>query len=498
MDDVLDASATDEVRRRSTDPPGRRCAAAHRQGTLPGRPDLAPADLVRVRSLAARACADPLDRHRRRVARAWRAGGVHRCRLRERRAVHAEGGDAAQEARRIADVRAAASRAGDRPRALCRRSGRDGDRRDAGAGQGRRRTGRGGLRSAAVGDIGRGGGASRMRPRVWDENPDNISHTYERGDRQATEAAFARAARIVKRRYVITPRPCAVHGAARCDRHLRSGGRSLHAVRRRELSAPRAQHARQHGVQGAGEQSARGVPRRGRRLRRQGLAVCRAPADAVGGAQARTAGQVALRTLGSRSWPTSTGATMSARSSWRSTTSGKSSACGCTCWPASVPMSDPTGSSSRRSADRHRGRGVRHPGGLCQHRCGAVEHQPDRAIPRRRPAGGDLSDRAGDGGCGAGTAHRPDRAAPAQHHCRMRRCRSRVRSDRTTIAASSNATWRSRSRRPTTPALRCGATHRAREACCAASAWRTRSSRRRDRRRNMPRSASIRAAAPSC
>jgi carbon-monoxide dehydrogenase large subunit len=41
-------------------------------------------------------------------------------------------------------------------------------------------------------------------PRVWDENPDNISHTYERGDRQATEAAFARAARIVKRRYVIS------------------------------------------------------------------------------------------------------------------------------------------------------------------------------------------------------------------------------------------------------------------------------------------------------
>jgi aerobic carbon-monoxide dehydrogenase large subunit len=41
-------------------------------------------------------------------------------------------------------------------------------------------------------------------PGVWDENPDNISHTYQRGDRQATEAAFAQAARIVKRRYVIT------------------------------------------------------------------------------------------------------------------------------------------------------------------------------------------------------------------------------------------------------------------------------------------------------
>jgi carbon-monoxide dehydrogenase large subunit len=41
-------------------------------------------------------------------------------------------------------------------------------------------------------------------PRLWDENPDNISHTYERGDRSATEAAFARAAHVVKRRYVIT------------------------------------------------------------------------------------------------------------------------------------------------------------------------------------------------------------------------------------------------------------------------------------------------------
>src|SRR5215472_11090356 len=41
-------------------------------------------------------------------------------------------------------------------------------------------------------------------PRLWDDNPDNISHTYERGDRAATDAAFARAAHIVKRRYVIT------------------------------------------------------------------------------------------------------------------------------------------------------------------------------------------------------------------------------------------------------------------------------------------------------
>ncbi len=41
-------------------------------------------------------------------------------------------------------------------------------------------------------------------PRIWDENPDNISHTFERGERAATDAAFARAAHVVRRRYVIT------------------------------------------------------------------------------------------------------------------------------------------------------------------------------------------------------------------------------------------------------------------------------------------------------
>src|SRR5215472_12394196 len=42
-------------------------------------------------------------------------------------------------------------------------------------------------------------------PRLWDDNPDNIPPTYERGDRAATDAAFAPAAHIVKPRYGITP-----------------------------------------------------------------------------------------------------------------------------------------------------------------------------------------------------------------------------------------------------------------------------------------------------
>jgi len=41
-------------------------------------------------------------------------------------------------------------------------------------------------------------------PPVWDDCPDNISNVFEVGDRGATDAAFARARRVVRRRYVIT------------------------------------------------------------------------------------------------------------------------------------------------------------------------------------------------------------------------------------------------------------------------------------------------------
>ena len=39
---------------------------------------------------------------------------------------------------------------------------------------------------------------------MWDECPDNVSNVFETGDRAATDAAFARADRVVRRRYVIT------------------------------------------------------------------------------------------------------------------------------------------------------------------------------------------------------------------------------------------------------------------------------------------------------
>jgi carbon-monoxide dehydrogenase large subunit len=39
---------------------------------------------------------------------------------------------------------------------------------------------------------------------VWDECPDNVSNLYEAGNKDATEAAFAKAAKVIRRRYVIT------------------------------------------------------------------------------------------------------------------------------------------------------------------------------------------------------------------------------------------------------------------------------------------------------
>jgi carbon-monoxide dehydrogenase large subunit len=46
--------------------------------------------------------------------------------------------------------------------------------------------------------------ARRGAAAVWDECPDNVSHVFEVGDKAAAEAVFARAAHVVRRRYVVT------------------------------------------------------------------------------------------------------------------------------------------------------------------------------------------------------------------------------------------------------------------------------------------------------
>ena len=94
-------------------------------------------------------------------------------------------------------------------------------------------------------------------PPVWDECPDNVSNFIERGNKAATDAAFSQAARVIRRRYVITR----VHAQYMEPRgragDLRRGGGPADALCRRAISASRASDAGAVGVPRAGEQAAR-------------------------------------------------------------------------------------------------------------------------------------------------------------------------------------------------------------------------------------------------
>src|SRR5262249_33091228 len=64
-------------------------------------------------------------------------------------------------------------------------------------------------------------------PRVWDDCPDNICFGVAYGDHAAVDAAFARAAHVVRQRFVISritaatmePRGCVGHYSAAEDRY---------------------------------------------------------------------------------------------------------------------------------------------------------------------------------------------------------------------------------------------------------------------------------------
>src|SRR5207253_4617594 len=83
-------------------------------------------------------------------------------------------------------------------------------------------------------------------PLIWDEAPGNLSYRFQRGDRAATEAAFATAARIVEvdlvnNRLVPAPiEPRAAVGsydAAEDCLHLLLTGQGVHGIRRQLAGA---------------------------------------------------------------------------------------------------------------------------------------------------------------------------------------------------------------------------------------------------------------------
>ncbi len=271
-----------------------------------------------------------------------------------------------------------------------------------------------GLRAPAIGDRPRPRRQARTR-RAYGTRTPTISPTpVQHGNKAATDAAFARAAHVVRRRYVITrvhaqymePRGAIGAYDAFENRY------TLYA----DVNYPhRVRNMLATSVFKVPESScAGGVPRRGRRVRRKGLAVCRAPFDAVGGAKAWPAGQVDAANAPKSSSPTSMAATISATSSWRwmrrkvpgcqAAHAGQSRRL-CRLRPAAPDAVWP---------DRHADQRLRHSCRPCGHRCRAVEYQSDRSISGRGAARGQLSDRAHHRGRRARVRDRSDRATAAE------------------------------------------------------------------------------------
>ena len=136
------------------------------------------------------------------------------------------------------------------------------------------------------------------------------------------------------------------------------------------------------------------------------------------------------------------------------------------------------------------------------HACGrdgrVHAHQPDAALSRQRPSGGRLCDRAHGRSRGATSSASIRPNCGGATTSRPRRCRSRPASPSPMTAASSRRTWTWRSSSPTSRASRRAARKRASAASCAGSASPTPSSAPPRRASRAPRSASIAPAGSRC
>ena len=182
----------------------------------------------------------------------------------------------------------------------------------------------------------------RTRRASGKTRPDNICFVHEVGDRAAVEAAFARADRIVRRRFVVNRVTAAAmepRGAIG-DYNPADGRYTIYTTLQR-THAYRADLAADH--QGAGKPHPGRRRRYRRQLRHEIGDLQRGRAGAAGLEAARTAGQVDQHPLRGVSVATRRRATMSPRPSWRSTATGISSPSA----RARSPRSAPTRSRTR-------------------------------------------------------------------------------------------------------------------------------------------------------
>ena len=197
-----------------------------------------------------------------------RAGGPDRRRLDQVRLRRPAGARHPQAPRRLPELQAALSRAGEGPGALGRRLRRLRRGRDQASGLRRRRADRGRLRGPA-GDrrdrrgrqAGRAAGLGRLQgqhllhgdPRRQGQDRSGVRQRRPRGQAEARHQ----------------PRDHGLDGAARLGRRIQSDHRELHHPHHAAARASVSRGTRQAGAQGAGAQGARGRPRHRRQLRHE-------------------------------------------------------------------------------------------------------------------------------------------------------------------------------------------------------------------------------------
>src|SRR5207249_6133581 len=181
------------------------------------------------------------------------------------------------------------------------------------------------------------------------ECPDNVSNVHEVGDRAATEAAFGRATRVVRRRYVIT-RVHAQYMEARGALGAWDPGEqryTLHADvqyphRVRTALATNILRVPEHQIRVIAGDVGGGFGTKGWQYPEHRLVLLAAK---------NCAGQSnGPASAARRSRPTSTPATMSATPSWRLTRRANFSDSGLRRWPMSAPTSPPNATCLRPSA----------------------------------------------------------------------------------------------------------------------------------------------------
>ena len=278
----------------------------------------------------------------------------------------------------------------------CRRCGRGGDRRDAGAGQGRRREGQGRLRGAAGGRRSGQGAGRRARRKSTRSRRNNTIYQWHLGDAKRGRCRLQVGQARHQARHRQQPAGAERDGAARGDRRIRRRQRQLHACgTRRRIRMSRGWSSRLSSAWRPSTSLRVIAPDVGGGF---GSKIFIYPEEVVAlwaSKRVGRPGEMGLRPLRSVPLPTRTAAITSRMPRWRSTPSGKI-----------LGAARQDHRQSRRlhvdllvvGADlslRHAAVGpVRHPGDLLRGRRGLHQHRAGRCLSRRRAAGSDLRGRA--------------------------------------------------------------------------------------------------------